>query len=153
MTKVEFESIDDLKQVIGKEVYASDWLEMTQDRVNLFAQATDDFQWIHVDVERARRESPFGVPIAHGYLTLSLLAKFAVESVFIRKKKTGVNYGLNKVRFISPVRVGDKIRSRGTLSSFEPVPGGAQIIWNIIVDVQNVEKPACTAESVSRLYY
>jgi len=148
-----FETIDDLKSVVGSEVYVSDWLTITQERVNLFAKATDDYQWIHVDVERAERESPFGGPVAHGFLTLALLAKFGVESVVIRKKKAGVNYGLNKVRFVSPVRVGAKIRSRGTLASFEPLPGGAQIVWNVTIEIEGADKPACVAESVSRLYY
>jgi acyl dehydratase len=148
-----FETIDDLKSLVGTEVYVSDWLIITQERVDLFAKATDDYQWIHVDVERAKRESPFGGPVAHGFLTLSLLAKFGAESVVIRNKKAGVNYGLNKVRFVSPVLVGAKIRSRGTLASFEPIPAGAQIVWNVTVDIEGGEKPACIAESVSRLYY
>jgi acyl dehydratase len=148
-----FETIDDLKSAVGTEVYVSDWLTITQDRVNLFAQATDDHQWIHVDVERAKRESPFGAPIAHGYLTLSLLAKFGVEAVSITKKRTAVNYGLNKVRFVSPVLVGSKIRARGTLTSFDSIPGGAQIVWNVTVEIEGGDKPACVAESVSRLYY
>jgi acyl dehydratase len=148
-----FESISDLRNVLGTEVYVSDWLTVTQERINLFAQATDDHQWIHVDVERAKRESPFGGPVAHGFLTLSLLAKFGVESVTIRQKKAGVNYGLNKVRFITPVLVGAKIRSRGTLSGFEPIPGGAQLVWTVTVEIEGGVKPACIAESVSRLYY
>jgi acyl dehydratase len=148
-----FETIDDLKSVVGTEVYVSDWLTITQERVNLFAQATDDYQWVHVDVERATRESPFGGPIAHGFLTLSLLAKFAVEAVSITKKRRAVNYGLNKVRFINPVRVGAKIRARGTLISFEPIPEGAQIVWSITVELEGDDKPACVAESVGRYYY
>jgi len=148
-----FEAIDDLKNVVGTEVYVSDWLTITQERVNLFAQATDDYQWIHVDVERARRESPFGGPIAHGFLTLSLLAKFGVEAVSVTKKRRAANYGLNKVRFISPVRVGARIRARGTLASFDSIPEGAQIVWSVTVELEGSDKPACVAESVARLYY
>lgn len=148
-----FETIDDLKSVVGTEVYVSDWLTITQERVNLFAQATDDYQWIHVDVERAKRESPFGGPIAHGFLTLSLLAKFGVEAVSITKKSRAANYGLNRVRFISPVRVGARIRARGTLASFEPIPDGAQIVWSVTVELEGNDKPACVAEPVARLYY
>ena len=148
-----FERIDDLKSLVGTEVYVSDWLTVTQERVNLFAQATDDYQWIHVDVERATRESPFGGPIAHGFLTLSLLAKFGVEAVSITKKSRAANYGLNKVRFISPVRVGARIRARGTLASFDSIPEGAQIVWSVTVELEGSDKPACVAEPVARLYY
>lgn len=148
-----FETIDDLKSVVGTEVYVSDWLTITQERVNLFAQATDDYQWVHVDIERATRESPFGAPIAHGFLTLSLLAKFGVEAVSITKKRRAVNYGLNKVRFINPVRVGARIRARGTLTSFDSIPEGAQIVWSVTVELEGEDKPACVAESVARLYY
>jgi acyl dehydratase len=112
MSRVEFAGIDDLKPLVGKEVFVSDWLEVTQERINQFAEATGDFQWIHVDVERAKQESPFGGTVAHGFLTLSLLAKFSSESVYIARKSSAVNLGLNKVRFINPVRAGARIRGR-----------------------------------------
>jgi acyl dehydratase len=153
VSRVEFAEIDDLKAHVGKEVFVSDWLEVTQERINQFAEATGDFQWIHVDVERAKHESPFGGTVAHGFLTLSLLAKFSTESVYIARKSSAVNLGLNKVRFINPVRAGARIRGRGTLAAFEPITGGAQLLWSSIVDIEGEEKPACVAEPLARYFY
>lgn len=153
MTTVEFETVDDLRPFVGREVYVSEWLTMTQERINLFAEATGDFQWIHVDVERAKRESPFGATIAHGFLTLSLLAKFSTESVLIRRKKSAVNYGLNKVRFISPVTVGARIRGHGVLAALEPITGGAQLTWDGTVEIEGSDRPACVAQSIARYFY
>ena len=153
MSRIEFAEIDDLKTFVGKEVFVSDWLEVTQERINQFAEATGDFQWIHVDAERAKHESPFGGTVAHGFLTLSLLGKFSQDCVAIIRKSSGVNVGLNKVRFINPVLAGSRIRGRGTLASFEPINGGAQMIWQSTVDIEGQERPACVAEPVARYYY
>ena len=152
MPKTEFASLDDVRGRVGQELAVSDWLEITQERVNQFAEATGDHQWIHVDVARASKESPFGGPIAHGYLTLSLLAKFSQESIAIGNIKMGVNYGLNRVRFTSPVRVGRKVRARFTLAACDDIPGGAQLTWKVTIDVEGSDKPACVAESISRWY-
>jgi acyl dehydratase len=148
-----FDKIDDLEPLVGDEIYVSGWLEVTQERINLFAEATGDFQWIHVDVERAKRESSFGGTIAHGLLTLSLIASFAQQSVFITRKSSGVNVGFNKVRFINPVLAGSRIRARSTLSSFDRVEGGAQLTWLTTVEIEGEDRPACVAEVIGRLYY
>jgi acyl dehydratase len=124
-----------------------------QARVNAFAEVTGDRQWIHVDVERARRESPFGAPIAHGYLTLSLLAKFAGECIAVDGIKLAVNYGLNRVRFAAPVKVGSRVRARFVLAAVEDIPGGAQMLWQATVEIEGSDKPACVAEMVTRWYF
>jgi len=152
MAKAVFENIEDLKPMIGKEVYVADWVEITQDRIQKFAEATGDFQWIHVDVERSNRESPFGKPIAHGYLTLSLLAKFGQENIEVKNKKTGVNYGSNRVRFMNPVKVGARIRGRGKLINYDEIPGGAQLTWESMIEIEGESKPALVAQNIGRLY-
>ncbi|MCX7173419.1 MAG: MaoC family dehydratase [Proteobacteria bacterium] len=152
MPKSEIASLDALRNRVGEELAVSDWLEISQERINQFAEATGDHQWIHVDVERAARESPFGGTIAHGYLTLSLLAKFSQESIAIGNIKMGVNYGLNRVRFTAPVRAGKKVRGRFTLAAYDEIPGGAQLTWSVTMEVEGGEKPACIAESISRWY-
>jgi len=144
--------LQDLAQRVGEEIAVSDWLTITQERVNLFAEATGDHQWIHVDPARAEKESPFGGPIAHGYLTLSLLAKFSQESIKIGNARMGVNYGSNKVRFTSPVRVGQAVRARFKLAAYDEIPGGAQLTWNVTIDIKGGDKPACLVENVSRTY-
>ena len=147
-------SIDEFKSLAGTEVGASDWLEITQDRVNAFAEATLDPQWIHIDPERAKRESPFGGPIAHGFLTLSLLPEFAHQAYRVDAGfKLGVNYGLNKLRFTSPVPVGSRIRARFALQSVEDHDWGVQSIWIVTVDIEDRPKPALVAEWISRAYY
>ncbi len=130
----EIASLDELKALVGQEVAVSDWVEISQERVNQFAEATGDHQWIHLDVERCKRESPFGGPIAHGYLTLSLLPMMMQNSVRMTDVRMGVNYGLNKVRFPAPVPVGSKVRSRTTVVSVEDIPGGAQVTWLVTVE-------------------
>ena len=152
MPKSEIASLEDMRNRIGQELAVSDWLEITQERINQFAEATGDHQWIHVDVARAARESPFGGTIAHGYLTLSLLAKFSQESIAIGNVKMGVNYGLNRVRFTSPVRAGKRVRGRFKLAAYDEIPGGAQLTWNVTIEIEGSEKPACIAESISRWY-
>ena len=148
----EFKTMAEMRAFVGREVYVSDWLEITQDRVNKFAEATGDFQWIHVDVERAKHESPYGGTIAHGYLTLSLIAKFAMENVLVRDRKSGVNYGLNKARFMGPVKVRSRIRGRGKLAGLDDIEGGYQTTWITTVEVEGVDKPVCVVESVGRMY-
>lgn len=152
MPKITFGSLDELLALKGTEVVVSDWLEITQERVDRFAQATDDHQWIHVDPERARRESPFGAPIAHGFLTLSLLSKFINESIDFGPSRMGVNYGSNRVRFTDPVPVGSKIRARLKLAGVDPIQGGVQLTWDVTVEREGSAKPCLVAEWLSRRY-
>ncbi|ALF88675.1 MULTISPECIES: MaoC family dehydratase [Ralstonia solanacearum species complex] len=157
------ESLDALRELVGQEVAVSDWMEITQQQVNQFAEATGDRQWIHVDVERARRESPFGAPVAHGFLTLSLLPALMHNALDMPDVKMGVNYGLNKVRFMAPVPVGSRLRARVSLLGMEMLPplqpspdapalSGAQMIWNVTIEREGQERPVCVAESISRRY-
>jgi acyl dehydratase len=149
----EITSVEELRSLAGREVAVSDWFEVTQDRINLFADATGDHQWIHVDVERARAESPYGATIAHGFLTLSLLSQLMPQTVKIKIPiKMGVNYGLNKVRFPSAVPAGSKIRARAVLQSVEDVEGGHQLVWSLTVEREGSEKPCCVAEWLVRHY-
>ena len=137
----------------GKEVAISEWMTIAQERVNQFADATDDPQWIHVDVERAKRESPFGTTIAHGFLTLSLIPKLFESAVVLPQGKMSINYGLNKVRFPSPVRVGSRLRGRFKLLEAEQLDGCMQSIWQMTLECEGSDKPACVAESVLRMYF
>jgi len=154
------ESLDELKGLIGQEVAVSDWTEITQQQVNLFAEATGDHQWIHVDVERAKSESPFGAPVAHGFLTLSLLPMLMANAIEMSDVKMGVNYGLNKVRFTAPVPVGSRVRARVTLVAMEALPPlpnaptltGAQMTWAVTIEREGQDRPVCVAESISRRY-
>ena len=146
------QDLAELPALVGHEVAVSDWLTITQEQVNLFAQATGDHQWIHVDVEKAK-SGPFGAPIAHGFLTLSLIPRFFESSLEIRNSGMGVNYGLNKVRFTSPVPVGSRLRARMKLLSCEPIDnGGMQMAWLVTVEREGADKPACIAESLTRRY-
>ena len=149
---LELASLRDLKDRVGEEVVVSNWLEMTQERINGFAEATGDHQWIHVDPERARRESPFGVPIAHGFLTLSLLSKFLSESVRFSQSKMGVNYGINRLRFTAPVPVGARIRARLTVKRLEELQGGVQVTWAVVLEREGSDKPCLIAEWLTRRY-
>lgn len=147
-----FQTLSDLAACTGQEVAVSDWLTITQQQVNLFADATGDHQWIHVDPEKAAA-GPFGGTIAHGFLTLSLLPKFFESSFEIIESRMGVNYGLNKVRFMAPVPVGSRLRARMTLLSAEPIEGnGLQMAWNVTVEREGADKPVCVAESLVRRY-
>jgi acyl dehydratase len=152
MAKLELASLRDLKHRVGEEVVVSDWLEVTQERVNQFAAASGDHQWIHVDVERARRESPFGGPIAHGFLTLSLLSKLLADSMTFRSAKMGVNYGCNRVRFTAPVPVGARIRARFSVKALEEFDGGAQVTWSVTLEREGGDKPCLVAEWLTRRY-
>lgn len=153
MTATRFSGTADAKARVGQEIGVSEWMLIDQERVNAFAQVTGDQQWIHVDVERAKRESPFGGPIVHGYLTLSLLAKFAQECIAVDGIKLAVNYGLNRVRFTAPVKVGSRVRARFLLASVEDIAGGAQMVWQATIEIEGGEKPACVAEMVTRWYF
>ena len=137
---------------LGLEVAVSDWVTITQERINLFADATGDHQWIHIDPERAAKESPFGATIAHGFLTLSLVPFLKGECIEFTGVKMGVNYGTNRVRFMAPVKVNSKLRGRFKLMSVEQIKGGAQMVWECTLELQGLEKPACVAELVSRAY-
>jgi acyl dehydratase len=148
----EIASVAELKSLVGQEVSVSEWVEITQERVQLFADATGDHQWIHLDVERSRKESPYGGTIAHGFLTLSLLPMLMHRAVAMPFFKMGVNYGLNKVRFPAPVPVGRQVRGRMTLMSVEDIPGGVQIIWQVTMECEGGDKPVCVAESITRRY-
>ena len=152
MKSTRFAGIEDATSQLGQEIGISDWMLIDQNSVNGFAQVTGDQQWIHVDVERARRESPFGGPIAHGYLTLSLLAKFAQECIGVDGIKLAVNYGLNRVRFAAPVKVGSRVRARFILAGVEDIQGGAQLVWQATIEIEGGDKPACVAEMVTRWY-
>jgi acyl dehydratase len=142
----------ELNGLTGTELGTSDWHQVTQEHVNQFAEATGDHQWIHVDVERATKESPFGGPIAHGYLTLSLLASLSSQVLAVTDTVMGVNYGLNKVRFPSPVPVGSRVRLTATLKSVEEVTGGLQVTLGAVIEREGGDKPVCIAEPVFRYY-
>ena len=142
--------LKDLPDLVGQETGVSDWLEITQDRVNLFADATGDHQWIHVDVERATRE--IGGPIAHGYLTLSLIPHLSAGMLPVKGVTRGINYGSDKVRFTNMVRVGKRVRMRQKLIGAEPKAGGMQLKNECTIEIEGEEKPACIAETISIVY-
>ncbi len=141
----------DLEPLVGQEIGASAWLVVDQARIDRFAEATGDRQWIHVDPVRAAA-GPFGTTIAHGYLTLSLLPELFASGFAIDDVKMGVNYGLNRVRFPTPVPSGSRLRARFRLLGYEPLPGGAQLSVEATVEIEGAGKPACVAETVSRRY-
>jgi len=143
-------TLAELPTLVGTELGTSEWVEVPQEAVNLFADATGDHQWIHVDVERANAESPFGGPIAHGYLTLSLLIPMWSQVLNVTDTKMGVNYGLNKVRFPAPVPVGSKLRLTATLTGVEEITGGYQLTVAAVIEREGGDKPVCIAEPVFR---
>jgi len=148
-----FNNLDELKQFVGREAGVSGWLEVSQARINQFAGTTEDRQWIHIDAERAKRESPYGATIAHGFLTLSLLSELSNQAVSVRGEyHRRINYGLNRVRFPAPVPAGSRIRARFTLQALDEISGAIQITWAVIVEVEGTEKPALAAEWIVRLY-
>src|SRR4051794_21527718 len=149
MAQTVLDGVDAVTEAVGTHLGYSDWLEITQERVNGFADATGDHQWIHVDPEKAK-DGPFGTTIAHGYLTLSLSNLFLPQVVEVRGFDLGVNYGVNKVRFPAPVPVGAKVRAGVELLEAEPVAGGVQTVTRITIEVEGGSKPACVIESVSR---
>jgi acyl dehydratase len=142
----------ELPSLKGQELGTSEWIEIFQDRVNTFADATDDHQWIHVDVDRAKRESPFHGPVAHGYLTLSLVIPMLAQVLSVTDASMGVNYGLNKVRFPAPVPVGGEIRLTATLTDVTEVKGGLQLTISAVIELEGSAKPACAAEPILRYY-
>jgi acyl dehydratase len=146
------QGIEGLRELVGQHLGYSDYIEVTQDQVNLFAEATGDHQWIHVDVERAKAESPFGGPIAHGYLTLSMGPRLLPQVVTVNGISMAVNYGANKVRFPSPVPVGAKVRAGAELVDVTDVEGGVQVTMRVIFECEGAPKPACVAENVFRYY-
>jgi len=153
MTPFLIESVDGIKDLVGKEIGVSDWLVLTQERINAFADATGDRQWIHLDVERANRESPFGKTIAHGFLTLSLLSHLMQQTIQMRVgARLAVNYGLNRVRFPAPVREGSRIRGRFALASFKDLGDSHEAIFGCMVECEGMEKPACVAEWIVRYF-
>jgi acyl dehydratase len=143
--------LEEVKGYVGKELGVSDWLEVTQEKIDQFAAVTGDDQWIHVDVERAK-ESPFGGTIAHGYYTLSLAPRFSYDMFSFEGFAFGVNYGLNRLRFPAPMPVGGRVRMRAKLLGVEEIPGGAQLTTELTFECEGGEKPVCVAESLSRVY-
>jgi acyl dehydratase len=151
MKIAEIKQLADLQGLIGQEIAVSDWVAITQERINEFAEATGDFQWIHVDVEKAKN-SPFKSTIAHGFLTLSLLPLFSHACIRMPSVKMGVNYGTNKVRFITPVPVNSRLRGRFAVQEVEEIAGGVQLTMLATIELEGAAKPACVAESISRRY-
>jgi len=149
----EIGSPEELKALAGMDIGLSDWIAIDQERIDRFAEATGDRQWIHVDAERCRRESPYGGTIAHGFLTLSLLPALTDQVVVLRGLKMGVNYGVNKVRFPAPVPSGSRIRAGIKLLSAISVEGGVQVVWLVTMEREGGDKPVCVAESVARFYW
>jgi len=154
LPKREVADIQELKSLVGQEVAVGDWLEITQERINQFADATNDHQWIHVDPERARRESPFGGPVAHGFFTLSLLPMLTERITLVHGLKSRANYGLDKVRFTAPVPVGAKLRIRATLQTVDDEgAGGVKVAWLVTFEIEGGDKPVCVALSLAKLYF
>ena len=149
---LEVTSAGQLRELVGQEAALSPWMEVSQERVNTFADATSDHQWIHVDAERCKRESPFGAPVAHGFLTLSLLPVMFESAVTLRGFRMVLNYGLNKVRFPAPVPVGSRLRARLVLKECDEIEGGTQLVWDVAVECEGAAKPVCVAEFVMRCY-
>lgn len=146
--------VEDVRQSIGKEAGASSWLAVSQGMIDEFAALTGDRQWIHVDAERARRESPFGETVAHGFLTVALLSRLVAEAVDLRAdSRLRVNYGFNRLRFPAPVTAGSRIRARVTPNAVRDVDGGIEIAWAVVVEIENQAKPALAAEWLVRLYF
>jgi len=146
-----FATVEELRGAVGEQLGHTDWVEIEQKRIDLFAEATGDHQWIHVDPEKAAA-GPFGTTIAHGYLTLSLLPLFGPQLIAVEGVKMGVNYGTNKVRFPAPVPVGSRLRATGTITAVDDVPGGVQVSVAFTVEREGGDKPVCVAESVARIY-
>lgn len=147
------EGIEELKGLVGQEVASSDWFEVTQSRINDFADATEDHQWIHIDAARAATDSPFKTTIAHGFLTLSLLPHLAAQAFSVSGNwRMGINYGLNRLRFVSPVPSGARLRARFTLQAVEDIPDGLQLTWAVTAETEGSQKPSLVAEWLVRYY-
>ena len=145
-------SVGEAESLVGSELGVSDWLTIDQKRVNDFAEVTGDHQWIHVDVERAKNESPYGAPIAHGFLTLSLIPALSKDNFRVENAKLAINYGLNKVRFMSPVPVGSSLRCGAKMLAADKIEGGYQVTLEVTFEVEGATKPACVAEVIFRYY-
>ncbi len=152
MPLTEIESVAELGRLVGRDVAESDWLEVSQERIEQFAEATGDHQWIHTDAERAARESPFGGTVAHGFLTLSLMSELARTALSAGGVRLAVNYGLNRVRFVAPVMSGSRIRGRFRLAALDEVKGGVQAAWRVTVEREGDERICCVAEWLVRYY-
>jgi len=153
MAPIVLASVDDLKNFVGREIGVTEWLQVTQERIQQFAEATEDRQWIHLDAERAKRESPYGTTIAHGFLTLSLVGYLMKQAVQIQSGlRMAVNYGLNRVRFPAPVLAGSKIRGRFVLAAIQELPKGIEAVFSVTVEAEGKEKPCCVAEWIVRYY-
>lgn len=146
-----FDTLDELVALAGQEIVVTDWQQVTQQQINQFADATGDHQWIHVDAERAKA-GPFGSTIAHGYMTLSLLAGFFDRALKVNNVRMGINYGLNKVRFMAPVPVDSRLRARIALLEAAAIEGGMQMVWKCTIEREGADKPVCVAESLTRSY-
>lgn len=153
MAQIEIKDLEALKAMEGKPLPLGAWLTITQEMINDFAKATQDFQWLHVDLEKIKTHSPFKKPIAHGFLSVALLSKLLMDLVSVKSLKMGVNYGLNKVRFPHPVVVDSEIRLKSNISSVEPyAENGVKITWQCTVEIKGQEKPACVAEFLSIMF-
>ena len=146
-----FQHLIEMQAMVGQNIGTSEWITVTQERVNLFADATGDHQWIHIDTERAAK-GPFGTTIAHGFLTLSLLPEMSASAMAVLDTRMGVNYGLGKVRFPAPVPVGSRLRGHFKLAKYEPLEGGAQLTVEVTMEREGSDKPVCVAESLARRY-
>jgi len=153
MQTISFANIEELKTVVGQEVGISDWVKIEQSQIQAFADVTNDQQWIHTDVSRSQKESPYGTTVAHGYFTLSLVPSFIHSCITYPFVTTSINYGLNKVRFPNAVRVNSSLRARFTLVKVDTIDGGVQVEWSIVIEIQGQDKPACAAEMLARLYF
>jgi acyl dehydratase len=148
-----FNDFNELKSAVGTEIGTSDWIEITQDRINKFAEATGDEQWIHVDVDRAARESPGGTTIAHGLLTLSLIPMFIREIIGMKGLKNTLNYGANRIRYLTPVPAGSRLRGRATVTAAEDVPPDAlRVTYKVTIEIEGGKRPACVAEVIGQHY-
>ena len=153
MNRLSCKNFKEFREYEGKSLPIGEWFIVTQEMINAFAEATLDFQWVHVDLERIKKESPFKKPIAHGFLSVSLLSKMMMDLIEIKSLEMGVNYGLNKVRFPSPVYVNNRLRLHGSIDKIEPyAEKGLKIIWTCLVEIEDIEKPACVAELVSLMF-
>jgi acyl dehydratase len=153
MAPLAIENLQSLRAFVGREIGLTDWLTLTQERIQQFAEATEDRQWIHVDRERAQKESPYGATIAHGFLTLSLLSHFLKQAIEIRSGvRMGINYGLNRVRFPAAVRAGSRVRAHVSLQSLKEVSDCMEALFSISVECEGAEKPCCVAEWIVRYY-
>ena len=153
MNQLVYKNFEEFKKEEGKQLPPGDWITVTQEMINAFAEATLDYQWIHVDVERATKESPFKKPIAHGFMSVSLLSKLLMDLIVVESMTLGVDYGLNSVRFPHPVPVDSRLRLHVAVKSIEKYgKNGFKITWDCSVEIQNVDKPACVAEFVSLMF-